>query len=378
MRTISLSLALLAATAAPGLSQDSTERLRSALSGMPELLLTNPDPMQIFFLDVSAWRGLGDTENTAAALGRLPIASFIGALEPFRTHGYEGWDEKAGVALDDIRYFAGFGSHPNTISYWGFEDHTGPEGLIAALAARDFVPTPGAADGVLGNGEPNAMNPAARDASDPWRGTFGKTHFVMPLGSTVIQAPAPQTFEMLAATEPSAAHQEVVQSALDGLSRTFGVDEGQIVQAVVISPMFGLDGGDPAALLGAPDLDAARAAVEAAMEESLKGIPPYLGGIIADTQFGKQPAVTVSLTYPDCAIAEVAIDALKLRWTDNMATKAEISGQSVAGSSDLCAAVVNFVGDAVEDQANPLLNETFNQYYSRQFNLLQIGLAGND
>lgn len=375
MRLIPLSLALLAGTALPVLAQDSTETLRQALSGMPEMLLTNPDPMQIFFLDVPVWRGLADGEVSDTALMRLNIARNIAPLEVLNYGALDIWDEKAGVPLAEISYFAGFGVPPSMVGYWGFDDASTAGDLIETLKTRDFVAVDGPAEGIFGNGEPYRQNLQGRDPANPWVGPLGRSHFVLPLGHAVIQAPAPEAMAALTQIEPSAADNVVIEVALDGLSGVVDVDQDRIVQAMVISPAFGLENLDPALLLGMQDIEAARAALEAAAQESLEGVPPYLGGIVADVQLGNRPAVIVSLAYPDCQSADKAIEGLQLRWTEHMESEAEISGRSVANAGSLCAAVVSFVGGETEDQSNLPLRETLDRFMGRNFNLLQIGMA---
>lgn len=374
MRLIAFSLALLAGTTVSAMAQDSTHTLRQALGGMPEMLLTNPEPMQIFFLDVQAWRGLGDGTPDTDAIMRLNIARNIAPLDVLNYQGLENWDEKAGVPLSDISYFAGFGTPPSMVAYWGFEDAAGTERLMDALKSRDFVPVDGPIAGVFGNGEPYHQNLQAREPDNPWRGPLGRAHFVLPLGNAVIQAPAPEAMAALTNIDASVADNAVVSSALDGLAGTVGVDEGRIVQAMVISPAFGLEAFDPASVLAAQTIDEARSALEAAAEQSAEGIPPFFGGLVADVQVNNRPAVAVSLAYADCQTADQAVALLETRWTENMKTTAEISGQSVANDGSYCAAVVTF-GGAEEDRANPLLREMLDAFMGRHFNLLQIGMT---
>lgn len=377
MRLVPLSLLFLAGIAFPALAQDNTETLRKALDHMPEMLLTNPDAMQVYFLDVQAWRGLDAGEPTNAGLGRLTLAQHIEALGVLNYGGLDSWDEKAGIALADISYFAGFGQPPLRISYWGFDSNDTALQLIDTLGQRDFVAVDAAMDGILGNGEPNATNLANRDPANPWVGNTGRSSFVLPIDHMVVQAPAPEAMAAIAQIEPSVADNAMLATALDGLGATVGVDQGHIVQAMVISPAFGLESFDPAMLLGTTGIDEARAALEAAMDDSTKGIPPYLGGIFADTQLDGRPAVTVSLVYPDCDSAQSAINILETRWADNMNTPADARADAVNGDdSDLCAAVVSFIGEAAADAGNPLLHETIARFFNRDFNLLQIGVEG--
>ncbi len=375
MRTMPLSLLLLVNTALSAQAQDSTDVLRQALDRMPEMVLTNPAAMQVSFLDAQAWLALSGGEATDAAMMRLSIARNIAPLDVLNYGGLSSWEEKAGIAFDDISYFAGFGQPPMTIGYWGFDSADTASQLIVNLKQRDFTAVAGAVDGTVGNGEPNVTNLQNRDPANPWLGALGKSSFALAFDDVVIQATAPEAMDAMTRIDPSAGNNEILVAALNGLSATVGVDQGQIVQAVVISPAFGLEGVDPAAVLGSGNIDEAKAALEAAMEEGLEGIPPYVGGILADVQYQDGPAVSVSLTYADCETADSAIAALEARWTENMTESARIEGQSVAGKDTLCAAVVSFIGQDSGDASNPLLTETLHRYMSRDFNLLQIGTA---
>lgn len=374
MRLIAFSLALFASTSVPAMAQDSTETLRQALSGMPEMLLTNPDPMQIFFLDVSAWRGLGAGEVNQETVMRLSIARNIAPLDVLNYRGLDNWDEKAGIPLSDISYLAGFGMPPSMVAYWGFDEAATGEQLMDTLRSREFVAVDGPVAGIFGNGEPNHHDLQAREPDNPWRGPLGRAHFVLPVGNAIIQAPVPEAMAALTEIEVSAADNAILATALDGLDGALGVEEGSIVQAMVISPAFGLEALDPASLIGAQTIEEARSSLEAAAQQNAEGIPPFFGGIIADIEVDNRPAIAVSLSYADCQSADQAVALLEARWTENMKSTAEISGHSVANAGSYCAAVVTFAG-ADEDQANPLLREMLDGVMTRQFNLLQIGMS---
>nr|WP_314262462.1 hypothetical protein [uncultured Devosia sp.] len=210
---------------------------------------------------------------------------------------------------------------------------------------------------------------------NPWIGAIGKSSFALALDDVVIQAPAPEAMAALTKTDPSVADNTILAAALDGLSGSVKSDGHQIVQAVVISPAFGLADIDPAAVIGATSIDEAKTVLEAAMFEGTQGIPPYLGGIVADVQHELGPTVTIALTYPDCETADKSVAALEERWAANMATVAQANGLSIAAEGALCAAVVSFIGEDAGDAGNPLFVETLSRHTRREFNLLQIGAA---
>lgn len=76
--------------------------------------------MQIFFLDTSAWRGLGNGEVNQDTAMRLNIVRNITPLDVLNYGGLDNWDEKAGIPLSDISYLAGFGTPSSMGGLLGF------------------------------------------------------------------------------------------------------------------------------------------------------------------------------------------------------------------------------------------------------------------
>jgi hypothetical protein len=379
MRVKLVPLLLLMWAVVPATAEESTHKLREALGQMPQIILSNPSGMQAYFLDVPAWRGTMGSDMSSAGLIRLVLAQGIETVRGLQTaDALAAWDVKAGLPFDEISYFAGFGSPPMSISYWGLRDSSAAGRLMEALGERGFTPVGGAGSGILGNGAPNAISPKDRDPSDPWRGPLGRSAFVMPIGNAILKAPVPEAMAQLARTDPSAADNAFVAVALDGLDGMLDEDRGTIVQAAVLSPGLGLEQFDPARLLSsAPgDIAAAKAALEAGAADAGKGVPPYFSGILADVDGGDRPVMIVSLAYPECATADAAVAKLESRWTEGPGTsvEAEIDGQSVSTPGGLCAAVVAFAGQA-GDADNVVLRQTIDRLMSRNFNLFQIGKA---
>lgn len=379
MRLKLVPLLLLLGGVIPASAEESTHKLRQALGQMPQVILSNPSGMQAYFLDVPAWRGTSEGDTTVAGLRRLVLAQGIETVQGLQANdALSAWNTKAGLPFDEISYFAGFGSPPMSISYWGLRDASAAKNLMDALGERGFTPVGGAASGILGNGAPNAISPKDRDPSDPWRGPLGRSAFAMPIGNAILKAPAPEAMAQLARTDPSAADNVFVAAALDGLDGMLDGDGGTIVQAAVLSPGLGLEQFDPAPLLSSSpgNIAAAKAAIEAGAEAAGKGIPPYFGGILADVDADDRPVMIVSLVYPDCDIADAAVARLKSRWAEGPGAdvEAEIDGRSVATPGGVCAAVTAFAGEAGEP-GNTVLQQTVDRLMTRNFNLFQIGMA---
>ena len=153
------------------------------------------------------------------------------------------------MPFDEVSYFAGFGQAPSNISYWGLKNKQAVAKLVANLKQVDFVPIEGDAPGLIANGEAGRMDMQKANAKNPWRGMMGQASFVLPLETALIQASSATGMKTLAQTTPSVADSEVVAASLAGLKEGVPADRGQIVQAVVISPILGLAAVDPAKVL---------------------------------------------------------------------------------------------------------------------------------
>src|SRR5690606_31246582 len=126
-----------------------------------------------------------------------------------------------------------------------------------------------------------------RNPADPWRSSVGAATFAAARDNAIIQAAMPEALPMMLADAPAAGGNPIVVAALGGLEAILGDD--LLVQAMLISPAFGLGSLDAAALLTqGGDIDSIRQKLEAELEAGSRGIPPYFGGIIADSQ-GEQP-----------------------------------------------------------------------------------------
>ncbi|MHA6732116.1 hypothetical protein [Devosia sp. A369] len=376
MRLTAIAAALLLASSGSALAQN-LDALTEAFGHLPEVILTNPVPDQAYFVDIEVVRGMAELAGTglnARSLARTQVGAALRPIEALHMGGVEPWEVKSGIAFDQVRYFAGFGSTPNVVSIWGLADDAAATGLLHALTERDFVPVGGA--GALGNGEPMAMDVTNRNPSDPWRSMVGAASFAAAKGNAVVQSPQPGALPMMVTEQNSAADNPIVATALAGLAQS--VDDGRIVQAMLISPAFGLGAIDPSDFLlpQSDNFDDIRDRLEASMDASLKGIPPYFGGIIADVQLDS-PAVALSISYGDCETAEIAARQIEQRWIQAMpeAAQGDITAATAEGIDGLCAATATIVGDSDDPTVNPVFNALFDLYMRRQFTVLQIGQA---
>lgn len=348
--------------------------MRDALAKVPEIILSQSAPVQFNFVDIAALHTLAATQSgklNAKLLMRAAIGGALPAYNALQMSGPDAWNEKSSIAIADVRYLAGFGDLPNTVSIWGLEGSNAAASLMAALDAGEFDLV--GEEGIHGNGTPMAMDISKRNPADPWRSSVGAATFAAARDNAIIQAAMPEALPMMLADAPAAGGNPIVVAALGGLEAILGDD--LLVQAMLISPAFGLGSLDAAALLTqGGDIDSIRQKLEAELEAGSRGIPPYFGGIIADSQ-GEQPAVLVSLTYADCETAGIAAQGMERSWRDLMPDSAqgELQSADVEAGDGLCAAILKIVGESGDGLSNPAFGGLFDAYLRRSFTVLQIG-----
>ncbi|OAE63403.1 hypothetical protein A7J67_22230 [Achromobacter xylosoxidans] len=377
MRLKALALGLMTICGTSVAAQDSTQTLQQALTQVPQSVLTSPEAMQFVFLDVQAWRSLEKAGPSVDGMRRLSIAQ---AITPLQSMGYglDSWSERAHISLDELSYFGGFGRSPGNVAYWGVKDKPAADKFADRLKQADFKPVDGDVAGLIANGEANKPDMTKATGQQPWRGTMGMPTFVLPLDAALVQAAAPSGMKALSQPKPSVADSEIVAASIAGLKEAVPSEGGRIVQAAVISPVFGLQGVDPAAVMMASpaDFEGAKQKLQAAAASSNEGIPPYFGGIIADVQVKDVPAVVLSLSYSDCGVAQQAVDGVGAAWKKAMAAtlQADVKGRTVQAGK-LCAAVVSLTAPQAENAGNPILSQIMNRYMQRDPSVLQIGMA---
>lgn len=191
MRLGAIATTLLLTTSGPVFAQN-LNPLYEALNKLPEVLLTNPAPEQAFFVDMASLRALADRKGVefgTDVLRRTQVGAMLRPIGALYAGDVETWNEKSGIDLNEVRYFAGFGQTPYVVTLWGLQDTAAATGLIDTLTDRDFTPV--GADGVVGNGEPMSVDLTKNDPSDPWRGSAGAATFAVARLNTVIQASTP-------------------------------------------------------------------------------------------------------------------------------------------------------------------------------------------
>ncbi len=370
MRRSVIAASLLLTTSATTLAQN-LDTLRDGLNHLPATVLVQQQGDVAYFVDLEVTAALAENDDAIRPYFRLLLGAEINALNSLSSTEQTEWEAKAGTPVDTMRYFTAYGQQPDPVSLWGLTDEAAAADMITTLQSMGFENA--GVPGVIGNGEPRRQDLTALDPSNPWITRVGASQFATAKGSNVIQANTPQTAMLVAAEQPRLSENPIVQTALAGLERSVG--DTAIVQAVVISPLFGMAGLDPASVLvPSSDIEETRKRLEEQMEVLGQGIPPYLGGILTDVQ-GEQAGVGIALAYPDCVIAQTAADAIATRWVDmaGEAAQGEIVTGTDEGEDGLCAATVNISIDSNTPERNPAYRAIMDAYFSRGVGILQIG-----
>lgn len=370
MRRSILAASLVLTTSVPVFAQN-LDALREGLNSLPPSLLMEARGDLAYFVGIQAINGLAEGSPDLRPYFRVMVGTDINALNSLSRTDPTQWQEKAGIGIDQLRSLVGFGQPPNVVNLWGLADADAATSMMTALKARGFE-TAGA-DGVIGNGEPMRMDPEQRDPSDAWRTMIGAAQFAAVKGNSVVQAQTPQEALLVSSQQTGLGETPIFETALAGLEHTVG--DSAIIQATVISPIFGLGDIDPALVLSpSADMDETRQKIEGQMAALGTGIPPYHGGIIADVQ-GEQTGVGIALTYPDCETARVAADLLGTRWSEMVvdAAKDQTTADTALGRDGLCAATLSVVIENDNLELNPAYRSVIDAYFRREPGVLQIG-----
>jgi hypothetical protein len=370
MRRSIIAASLVLTTSMPVLAQN-LDTLRDGLNALPASLLMQNRGDLAYFVDVQAIHTLGANNPDLRPYFRLMLGTEINALDSLSRTDPAEWQERAGIALDQLRFMMGYGVPPNVVNLWGLANEAATAEMMTALEARGFE-TAGAT-GVIGNGEPMRMDPQRRDPSDPWRTRIGAAQFAAAKGNSVVQAQTPQEALLVSSSQPALGDNPIFATALAGLEQSVG--DHWILQAAVISPAFGLGGIDPALVLSpSGDMDETRQKIEEQMAALGKGIPPYLGGIIADVQ-GESTGISIALAYTDCEMAQLAADLIGTRWSEmaGEAAQGEMADKTVESQNGLCAATLSVFIESDNLELNPAYRSVLDAYFGRQPGILQIG-----
>lgn len=335
MTRLAPALALALVVGAPALAEDSN--LRAALSVLPDTVFSGLTPDVARYLDLSALAEAHGGALEREALARALLGGGIRPVEALALGTPESFAEKAGIEGAALAFVAGIGQPPGAVSIWGFSDENAATIAFSSLPDRGFAELPSR---MMANGEPGAIDIAARDPSDPWRGPMGQASVVALSGAVLLQASDGAALEPLL-TERPALDSPAGLILLDALE----AEEGTALQAAFLGPWHGLGGGVDPAMLAGKNPDEARAAMEQAVAAASGGLPLWQGAALADLDTGKGSAMVLAFAYADCADAEVAAKGAAELWRSMDGTAEDLAETHVAqGQPSGCAAVLRVTG----------------------------------
>lgn len=364
-----LSTIILIALTTPA-AAGSTDRLADALAQLPVSALNLADTGAVWFVDIGAQRALAANAGSPEDYRDVQRTDFASSLRPVQAlqGGIAPWEERAGMRLDGVSWFAGHGPAPRTLALWGLSDMATASTVFDGLPDKGFTPDVP----MRGNGKPMAPDLASRDPSNPWRGALGQASFVATRDNVLLQSLNPETVQSALEAQDRVGALPQVKTALDGLDATLA--DGVVVQAVLVSPAVGLAGINLTSMLGTSDLGEMRAALEAKIEAQQMGVPPWFAGVIADVQLD-HPGVAISLSFADCAAAKAAAAVMAAKWDATMREKvdaAPVTGVT-EGSNGLCAATLTVSLKTDDPMLNRPANAVLSAYMKNDLDLVQIG-----
>ena len=238
------------------------------------------------------------------------------------------WEESAGIAMDGIEGFVGFGRAPTASTIWLIRKTSDAEGLFDRLTKRGFTQsgTGTAGNLVLTSPKINRTNPSLY-ISDPWISFFAANPTVVARQDMdVIQTNTPEQVKAWKLGTPSsgrAISHTLIRVALGGLEAAIG-DKTTLVKVLFYSPMIGTESGvldvmaeELTGNSGPPiDQDAlAKKMLDKAKKPSPDAMPPYILAVLADIETpGVDRGVVMAFVYPDCASATTGSDRFVHRW----------------------------------------------------------------
>jgi len=361
----------------PASSQDvkNTQELNSAAGQITMDALTKQSPYQIEFVNLQAFSDAGTPLNTPNGARRLAFGWNIDGIQAFGSTDDKTWEENFGAPRTEIRWVAGSGPAPDTNTLWGLVDKNALEKLTTGLTGRGFTPVSGSSAPILGNGEAGAFDPTQNDPKNPWRGTMGAARFALPLDTAVASAPKPEllaAFGKVETLNQYAPMQAVIQAINE--------QEGVLMQAALISPVFGMQASDlPANFLSGKPEEILNAWQSSEKPET-GSLPIYQAGAIVDLQSDtNQPSLVIALAFANCETAKSAIDVVSDRWNKSELSPiaTELKASTVQSDNGQCVSVFQTNPSDPQAVGNAVASAINNAVISRSFNLLTIGAVAN-
>lgn len=349
--------------------QVNADNLSDALSILPATIFTAPNtsPDSAVFVDVEVL--LNEQKDGSANMGRrIALSNGHRTLQAYFMRP-DAWSQHTGIGIERVRFLAGTTGQSgtaSTVSALGLSAGTTEE-LMARLSKVGFTPLV-SPKGYWANGEPEELHLNKIDLNNPWLGDVGMTSVVTAHKNTFFQSASPAHIESFITGKRADA-----TPAGRLFAESFEHAPWKPLQALFFSPSVGIadSGIDPASVLIGESLTDTKALLEKQINEPVVGVPLYQGGMIADIAGTDAPSVVMLLAYPDCKTATEAVGKAVALWPKFKGEK--VSGQTIKGEHDECAAVITASNDATNSDDDRPFRNTMGAMIRREFHAWRIG-----
>lgn len=255
----------------------------SALGSLPAGIFDRGEPAA--FANYHAASIIFDTLSLRAdMLGRAYVTNDAPVQELVFSDNTGALRAFADIAPYNVEFLAAYGTMPENALIWGISGDAAPA-LAAHLDAVGFRALAGQI-GVQANGPLMGMNLSALDSDNPWIDALGRASAVYLIGSTLVQAWAPDTLGIL--QRGVSAYDTTAGLAL---SEVYGNGPDMVAQAMFFSHDYA-----SGSLLGLDLEDMA-----------------YTGAALMDLQSDGKPKAALAFVFADCDEAEAILTAFPQR-----------------------------------------------------------------
>lgn len=322
-----MTVALTAMAGSSYANADVYDHFNHGLAGLPSAVFEGSEPGGFVNFHAIAMTApaqkIGPTMVARGSLAaQLPIfqVAFSAPAEKFAA--------LTGIEPYELNFLAFYGQSPSQSVAWGMNP-TIQAKLVRHLTQLGFSPVKGA-EHTFQNGELGVLNLDAADPNNPWRWTAGAASLVKDTPTLFYQSQSEAALRTVQ-QQPSALQAEAGAT----LSEYYGAAADLVTQALFFSFAFG-------SLAGGIAED---------------GLPPYLGGMLADLHGIGGEKTLLTLVYPNCAQAAKATAVLQAHWPLDTAMSTAFA--SVPTSLDCLATAI-----VKNTPSNPRRNPSFDALYA--------------
>lgn len=329
-----MTVALTVVAGASHANADVYDHFNHGLAGLPSAVFEGREPGGFVNFHAIAMTApaqkIGPTMVARGSLAaQLPIfqVAFSAPAENFAA--------LTGIEPYELNFLAFYGQNPSQAVAWGMNP-TIQAKLVRHLTQVGFSPDK-AATHTFRNGELGVVQLDAADPNNPWRWAAGAASLVKNTPSLFYQSQSEAGLQAVL-QQPSALQAEAGAT----LSEYYGAAADLVTQALFFSFAFG-------ALAGGIDVD---------------GLPPYLGGMLADLHGIGGEKTLLTLVYSDCTQAAKATAVLQAHWPLDPALSTDFA--SVPTSLD-CLATATVKNTPSNPQRNPSFDALYASMQGQSF-----------